>query len=179
MIIVHENKEILTHNSRRFLVVCNFPPETYTLKASVEVPQHLIKRKKQPGDVVPVNRIRQQDQNSNDPNHINVYEPSEPYNPKANNVHDSRILALHQEHKMLSNVSQSGRRKLPSFNHCPSVPTTISSLISMMQGAISILKPRLLNHQILFNFIQFYLQNNWMRLSALRSSWRVCSAASF
>ena len=47
MIIVHENKEILTHNSRRFLVVCNFPSsETYTFTASVEVPPHLLKKNK-------------------------------------------------------------------------------------------------------------------------------------
>lgn len=46
MIMVHENREILTHNSRRFLVVCQFNPETYTFTASVDVPSHLLKRKK-------------------------------------------------------------------------------------------------------------------------------------
>ena len=45
MIIVHENKEILTHNARRFLVVCSFIPESYTLKASVSMPTYLLKRK--------------------------------------------------------------------------------------------------------------------------------------
>lgn len=45
MIIVHENKDILTHNARRFLVVCTFMPESYTLKASVSMPMNLLKRK--------------------------------------------------------------------------------------------------------------------------------------
>lgn len=47
MIIVHENKDILTHNARRFLVVCSFLPESYTLnlKASVSMPTNLLKRK--------------------------------------------------------------------------------------------------------------------------------------
>lgn len=46
MIMVHENREILTHNSRRFLVICQFNPETYTFTASADVPSHLLKRKK-------------------------------------------------------------------------------------------------------------------------------------
>ncbi|CAG2162412.1 unnamed protein product, partial [Oppiella nova] len=50
MVMVHENREILTHNSRRFLVVCNFVPETYTLTASVAVPTHLLKRKHKTDD---------------------------------------------------------------------------------------------------------------------------------
>ena len=49
MIIVHENREILTHNSRRFLVVCNFPAESYTFTASVDVPPRLLKRRKSGG----------------------------------------------------------------------------------------------------------------------------------
>lgn len=44
MVIVHENKEILTHNSKRYLVVCTFAPESYTLTASVSVPNHLLKK---------------------------------------------------------------------------------------------------------------------------------------
>lgn len=44
MVIVHENKEILTHNSKRYLVVCTFAPESYTLTASVAVPSHLIRK---------------------------------------------------------------------------------------------------------------------------------------
>lgn len=103
MIIVHENKEILTHNSRRFLVVCNFPPESYTLKASVEVPSHLIKRKKNQDDAAFISKRRNQDA---DPNHINIYEPF-----KANAVQDSRILALHQEHRILSDLTQQNKRK--------------------------------------------------------------------
>ena len=44
MVIVHENKEILTHNSRRYMVVCTFMPEIYSLTASVAVPNHLLKK---------------------------------------------------------------------------------------------------------------------------------------
>lgn len=46
--MVHENREILTHNSRRFLVICQFNPETYTFTASADVPSYLLKRKKNP-----------------------------------------------------------------------------------------------------------------------------------
>lgn len=97
MIIVHENKEILTHNSRRFLVVCNFPPETFTLKASVEVPRHLLKPRKKPSTIEAASQppLRA----DTDRNHISsVY--GEAY--KVNNVRDSRILALQQEHKLVN-----------------------------------------------------------------------------
>lgn len=39
MILVHENKDILTHNSGRFLVVCNFVEKSFTLRASVSLPK--------------------------------------------------------------------------------------------------------------------------------------------
>lgn len=39
MILVHENKDILTHNTARFLVVCNFQQKSYTVKASVSLPK--------------------------------------------------------------------------------------------------------------------------------------------
>lgn len=88
MIIVHENREILTHNSRRFLVVCNFPAETYSFTASVDVPPHLLKRKKTgPHETESAPRHRVEE-----PNHI-----FEKY--KFNNVRDSRILAsAHSAH---------------------------------------------------------------------------------
>lgn len=37
MILVHENKDILTHNTARFLVLCNFQQKSFTLKASVSL----------------------------------------------------------------------------------------------------------------------------------------------
>lgn len=44
MILVHENKNILTHNSARFLVVCNFVPQTsFTVRASISMPSHKAK----------------------------------------------------------------------------------------------------------------------------------------
>lgn len=105
MIIVHENKEILTHNSRRFLVVCNFPSDTYTLTASVDVPPHLLKKnnRNKPSHVIPPkpgndnppprNFDREvEDSYPNDPNHISLYD-----NSRINRVRDSRILALQRE----------------------------------------------------------------------------------
>lgn len=104
-------------------MVCNFPPETYTLKASVEVPQHLIKRKKQQGhnsgadssassvtrNAVGTGGPQAPRQHGDVPNHIatNIVEPY-----KANNVHDSRILALHRESKILSSIEAQSRSKI-------------------------------------------------------------------
>lgn len=59
MIIVHENKEILTHNSRRFLVVCQFMPEAYTLKASVAMPA-MVMHRRGPGSVSHLGHILRQ-----------------------------------------------------------------------------------------------------------------------
>ncbi|XP_023209967.1 uncharacterized protein LOC111612910 [Centruroides sculpturatus] len=39
-IVVHENRELVTHSSRRFLVVCNFLPGTLTIQAAVQVPRN-------------------------------------------------------------------------------------------------------------------------------------------
>lgn len=59
MIIVHENKEILTHNSRRFLVVCHFLPEAYTLRASVALPASTLRRpSSSSGSVTSVGRLQ-------------------------------------------------------------------------------------------------------------------------
>ena len=99
MIIVHENREILTHNSRRFLVVCNFPTETYTFTASADVPPHLLRKKKKnqheteslpkssPGQDRAGSRVPHQPVPSEDPNHISIFDKY-----KFNHVRDSRIL---------------------------------------------------------------------------------------
>lgn len=92
MIIVHENREILTHNSRRFLVVCNFPAETYTFTASVDVPPHLLKRKKSQHETESTPR-HAADRPPEDPNNISLYDKY-----KFNHVRDSRILASQSAH---------------------------------------------------------------------------------
>lgn len=42
--IVHENRDILTHNSRRYFVVCTFNSNVHLLTASVAVPKHLLRK---------------------------------------------------------------------------------------------------------------------------------------
>jgi hypothetical protein len=111
MVMVHENREILTHNSRRFLVVCNFVPETFTLTASVAVPTHLLKRKYKTDD----NQSHSIDSNviSSKPNTNTNSESETDTNERSNdiftydhykqhNVRDSRMLA-NQEHRILHN----------------------------------------------------------------------------
>lgn len=39
MILVHENKDILTHNTARFLVLCNIQHNSFMLRASVSLPR--------------------------------------------------------------------------------------------------------------------------------------------
>lgn len=39
MVLVHENRDILTHNTARFLVLCNFQHESFTVRASVSLPK--------------------------------------------------------------------------------------------------------------------------------------------
>lgn len=39
MILVHENKDILTHNTARFLVLCNIAQKSFTVKASISLPK--------------------------------------------------------------------------------------------------------------------------------------------
>lgn len=115
MVMVHENREILTHNSRRFLVVCNFVPETYTLTASVAVPTHLLKRKfKSESDqnnshsiesnVIPVPKPNvdiNSDNNiiDNKSNDIFTFD----HYKQSHNVRDSRMLAQHLDHTILNN----------------------------------------------------------------------------
>ncbi|RWS28130.1 hypothetical protein B4U80_02042 [Leptotrombidium deliense] len=102
MIMVHENKEILTHNSRRYLVVCNFVPETYTIQASVDLPPHLLKRKKSEEKHRDIEEVTKSTvaAKDNGANHIFTYEKY-----KHNNVRDSRMLA-NQQHKLLDYVKQ-------------------------------------------------------------------------
>ncbi|XP_066971392.1 uncharacterized protein [Macrobrachium rosenbergii] len=40
-IIVQENLPILTHSTRRFLVMCNYVPETFTVRAGVNLPEDI------------------------------------------------------------------------------------------------------------------------------------------
>jgi len=108
MVMVHENKEILTHNSRRFLVVCNFVPETFTLTASVAVPTHLLKRKfkteeNQSHSIE--NNVISSKPNTNSESETDMNERSNDIftfdHYKQHNVRDSRMLA-HQEHRILN-----------------------------------------------------------------------------
>lgn len=118
MVMVHENREILTHNSRRFLVVCNFVPETYTLTASVAVPTHLLKRKHKTDDshhhtyhknhsiesnVIPVSKPNVDPNNENN----NIIDKSNDIftfdlYKQSHNVRDSRMLAQHQDHHIVN-----------------------------------------------------------------------------
>ncbi|XP_076351495.1 uncharacterized protein LOC143247387 [Tachypleus tridentatus] len=80
MIVVHENRDIVTHNSRRYLVQCNFVPEAFTIRASMKVP----KPNKNDLDMEPVKQVL----SDTDRNDIFTYD-----HYKENNVRDSRILA--------------------------------------------------------------------------------------
>lgn len=117
MVMVHENKEILTHNSRRFLVVCNFVPETFTLTASVAVPTHLLKRKHKTEE----NQSHSLDNNviPSKPNTNTKTESETEINERSNdiftfdhykqhNVRDSRMLA-HEEHRIVNNNNINGK----------------------------------------------------------------------
>ncbi|KAF7488812.1 hypothetical protein SSS_08497 [Sarcoptes scabiei] len=44
VVIVNENREIMTHHSRRYVVICGFDPDRYTLTASVSMPNFLLKK---------------------------------------------------------------------------------------------------------------------------------------
>ncbi|XP_064472803.1 uncharacterized protein LOC135387627 isoform X2 [Ornithodoros turicata] len=81
-IIVHENRDIITHNTRRYLVVCSFVPDTYTITASVSLPT-LNKKKTLVGkDLVP-----------------EVLDPNEVFTYKDSHVEDSRIAA--EQHSLI------------------------------------------------------------------------------
>lgn len=111
MVIVQENREILTHNSRRFLVVCNFVPETFTFKASVAMPIHLLNRKKAHSDnphsavIEPVMKPKSHSVSEvpiNDRNDIFGYEQYR----QQHNVGDSRMFAR-QEHRVVDLIKDS------------------------------------------------------------------------
>lgn len=102
MIVVHENREILTHNSRRFLVVCNFPREYFTLTATVDVPPHLLpKNKKNKHETESLPRVKPQP-STEDPNLIGLYDKY-----KYSRMSDSRIQADPVGHLVLSHETYS------------------------------------------------------------------------
>ncbi|XP_077516226.1 uncharacterized protein LOC144126135 [Amblyomma americanum] len=91
-IIVHENRDIITHNTRRYLVVCSFLPDTYTITASVNLPVVRGKKKsnvathtKVPGGLLLANARLE---TSTDQNEVFAYQRY-----KDSNVRDSRIAA--------------------------------------------------------------------------------------
>jgi len=102
MIVVHENREILTHNSRRFLVVCNFPREYFTLTATVDVPPHLLpKNKKNKHETETLPRVKPQPA-TEDPNLIALYDKY-----KYSRMSDSRIQADPLGHLVFSHETYS------------------------------------------------------------------------
>lgn len=91
-IIVHENRDIITHNTRRYLVVCSFLPDTYTITASVNLPvvrgkkkSHVATHTKVPGGLLLANARLE---TSTDQNEVFTYQRY-----KDSNVRDSRIAA--------------------------------------------------------------------------------------
>lgn len=91
-IIVHENRDIITHNTRRYLVVCSFLPDTYTITASVNLPLVRGKKKssvathtKVPGGLLLANARLE---TSTEQNEVFTYQRY-----KDSNVRDSRIAA--------------------------------------------------------------------------------------
>lgn len=77
-VLVHENKELVTHNSRRFLVICNFLPDNFTIKASLNIPT-----------------VKGNNDNFHPIGHsiLEEADPNEIFDDLQNNVKDSRILA--------------------------------------------------------------------------------------
>lgn len=73
-IIVQENLPILTHSTRRFLVKCNYIPETFTVRAGVSLPNE----QDDDEDLSPVDQA------------IFELDPSELFD-SANNIFDSRL----------------------------------------------------------------------------------------
>jgi len=144
MVMVHENREILTHNSRRFLVVCNFVPETYTLTASVAVPPHLLKRKYKTEDhnksdsietnVIPKKANAANSDTNNENNNVidksNDIFTFDNYK-QSHNVRDSRMLAQHQDHMIVnSNQINTNVGKNVSDQYWNQVFSTILFVIS-------------------------------------------------
>ncbi|KAM7285667.1 uncharacterized protein ISCGN_032554 [Ixodes scapularis] len=87
-IIVHENRDIITHNTRRYLVVCSFLPNTYTITASVNLPLLRGKKKNYPGTHTKTPGGLLLADPSPDPNEVFTYQRH-----KDSNVRDSRIAA--------------------------------------------------------------------------------------
>lgn len=82
VVVVHESSNVVTHNSRRFLVQCSFIPETFTIKATFNIPEELEKKNN-----FNFKELEQALQNL-DSNDVFTYE-----HYKQNHVKDSRILA--------------------------------------------------------------------------------------
>ncbi|XP_045113218.1 uncharacterized protein LOC123505660 isoform X2 [Portunus trituberculatus] len=75
-IIVQENLPILTHSTRRFLVKCNYIPETFTVRAGVSLPNEDDEEEEE--ELFPVDQA------------IFELDPSELFD-SANNIFDSRL----------------------------------------------------------------------------------------
>lgn len=121
MVIVHENREILTHNSRRYMVVCTFTPEVYSLTASVSVPNHLLKkvldrmREKQfqlSSAVITTNSTRNGSTGSSlmkpFKNKVFPYRRDDEFRSKqSSHLRDSRMLAEDSHAKWVKHVNES------------------------------------------------------------------------
>lgn len=97
-IIVHENRDIITHNTRRYLVVCSFLPDTYTITASVNLPLLRGKKKNYPATHTKVPGGLLLADPSPDPNEVFTYQRH-----KDSNVRDSRIAAEQRSSRTLEN----------------------------------------------------------------------------
>lgn len=102
-IIVHENRDIITHNTRRYLVVCSFLPNTYTITASVNLPLLRGKKKNYPGTHTKAPGGLLLADPSPDPNEVFTYQRH-----KDSNVRDSRIAAEQLSSRTLENGDAGG-----------------------------------------------------------------------
>ncbi|XP_004930961.1 uncharacterized protein LOC101738011 [Bombyx mori] len=82
-VIVQENLPILTHSTRRFLVICTYKPETLTVRAGINLP------KSSPGDVL----------NSFNSHHTGDVEPFENQDMDYNELRPARLEAIKEETK--------------------------------------------------------------------------------
>ncbi|XP_072936866.1 uncharacterized protein [Epargyreus clarus] len=79
-VIVQENLPILTHSTRRFLVLCTYKPETLTVRAGINLP------KANPGDVLLDTK-----------SHIGYVEPYDDQELDSNDLKPARLEALKEE----------------------------------------------------------------------------------
>ncbi|CAL4067117.1 unnamed protein product, partial [Meganyctiphanes norvegica] len=97
IITVQENRDILTHSTRRFVVVCNYVPETFTVRAGVSLPEENAE-----DDLVPVD------------NTVFEVDPSELFD-STNNLFDSRLSG--QIGQALRRSSSEGNREPKMWAH--------------------------------------------------------------